>query len=212
MNEIINNVMEKELKYKGSTILKYKIEYPQIKNTTYPYGINRFNTFNRIHALELKLYAERNLFKDAKQTYEYNIANGYPIMVYELILSYTITYNNDNILSLYSDEYIFSSGAHGSTIRSSQNWNLRTGEEFNLQSVFANNPNYVLYILKEINNDIKEQIENGSNQYFDNYCELVINSLNLDNFYLYNDDVIIFFQQYDIAPYSSGIPTFTIPR
>ena len=32
----------------------------------------------------------------------------------------------------------------------------------------------------------------------------------LDNFYITGDGVVIFFNQYEIAPYSSGIPTFLV--
>ncbi len=74
------------------------------------------------------MYAEKDLFNMAKEQYDINFSNGFPIMVYELILDYTITYNKDAILSLYFDEYIFSGGAHGSTIRTSreleyEDWN-----------------------------------------------------------------------------------------
>lgn len=98
----------------------------------------------------------------------------------------------------------------GITIRSSQNWDLQSGKQF-LLSYFYKNPYYIINILKEINLQIKNQIESGSNYYFDNYCELVLENFSFKNFYLTNDSVAIFYQQYDIAPYSSGIPIFYIP-
>lgn len=208
MYRIIENTFEKELYYKDTVILKYTIKYPRIINNSI--GANRFNRFNYEKAIKLKHYSENELFKEAKELYDYNVSNGYPIMMYEVFSDYTITYNQNSIVSLYSDEYIYSGGAHGNTIRSSQNWNISFAKQFPLESLFDNDCNYILDILKDINNQIKQQIANGSNQYFDNYCSLVLNTINLDNFYLNPGYITIFFQQYDIAPYSSGIPTFNI--
>lgn len=102
MFNIKNNIFEKEIFYKGDLILKYKIEYPSICSD------QCFNNYNLSNALDLKNYAETTLLKQAKETYEYNNSNGYPIMVFELISNYNITYNKNNIISLYSDNYIFS--------------------------------------------------------------------------------------------------------
>lgn len=208
MYRIIENTFEKELYYKDTVILKYTIKYPRIINNSM--GANRFNRFNYEKAIKLKHYSENELFKEAKELYDYNVSNGYPVMMYEVFLDYTITYNQNSIVSLYSDEYIYSGGAHGNTIRSSQNWNINFGRQFSLESLFDNDCNYILDILKDINNQIEQQIANGSNQYFENYCSLVLNTINLNNFYLNPGYITIFFQQYDIAPYSSGIPSFNI--
>lgn len=210
MNKIINNIFERELYYKNTVILKYKIEFPQISFSRYEFGKDIFNNYNRAKALKLKLYCENELYEEARQLYEYNVSNGYPVMSYEVILSYEITYNQNQIISMYSDEYIFSGGAHGNTIRSSQNWNLQTGSQIPLAFFYPNNPYYLINILKEINKQIENQIEEGTNQYFDNYCQLVLETFNLDSYYIKNGYIVIFFQQYDIAPYSSGIPVFKI--
>lgn len=208
MYRIVTNVFEKELYYKNTVVLKYKIEYPKIIGNSV--GIHRFNRFNFIKAVKLKQYVEKDLFKEAKELYDFNISNGYPLMVYEIVSTFTVTLNKNPYVSLYSDEYIFTGGAHGITTRTSQNWNIQTANQITLNELFDCNCDYVLYILKDINIQIEEQIANGSNYYFDNYCSLVLNSINLNNFYLNNKYIIIYFQQYDIAPYSSGLPTFEI--
>ena len=101
---------------------------------------------------------------------------------------------------------IFSGGAHGNTIRTSQTWNLNYQRMIPLYYFFDNNPYFIINVLKKINNQIKENPEN----YFDNYCDLVLQTFNEKNFYITQKNVIIYFQQYDIAPYSSGIPTFEV--
>lgn len=210
MNKIEKREIKDELKYKNTVVLTYKIEYAQITETEYEMGKRNFNYYNKQKALELQQYIINNLFKEAKALYDYNSSNGYPIMEYEIILEYNVTYNKDNIVSIYYDQYEFTGGAHGNTIRRSQNWNLYEGKMLLLSYFFPNNPYYVIDILIEINKQIKEQIQNGTNYYFDNYCELVLETFNLENYYLTEKGIAIFFQQYDIAPYSSGIPVFYI--
>lgn len=208
MYKIVTNVFENELYYKNTVVLKYKIEYPKIIGNSV--GIHRFNRFNFIKAVKLKQYVEKDLFKEAKELYNFNMSNGYPLMIYEIVSTFTVTLNKNPYVSLYSDEYIFTGGAHGITTRTSQSWNIQTANQITLNELFDCNCDYVLYILKDINTQIEEQIANGSNYYFDNYCSLVLNSIDLNNLYLNNKYMTIYFQQYDIAPYSSGLPTFEI--
>ena len=210
MNKIRINTAEKELYYQGEVIVRYKIEYPEITSSDFEKGMQIFNHENRKMALELKEYAEGELYEQAKQTYEYNKQNGYPIMVYELIRECHITYNQNQLLSLYCDEYIFEGGAHGNTIRKSQNWDLKLANEIPLQAFSKENPYYLIDILEQINNQIAKQIEEGTGAYFPNYCQLVLETFNMENYYLTPKGIVIFFQQYDIAPYSSGILTFLV--
>ncbi len=104
----------------------------------------------------------------------------------------------------------FQGGAHGNTKRESQNWNLQNGKQIPLKDLFPNNPYFMIDILKEINCQIATQLESGENDYFDNYCQLVLENFNPHNFYLTPKGITLFFNQYEIAPYSSGIPTFLI--
>ena len=209
MNNIITKTFEKEMLYENTVILKYKIEYPEITNSRYP-GARVFNKFNLERATNLKEYCETKLFNDAKELYDYNRENNYPIMVYEIIMEYNITYNNKNTISLYSDVYMFTGGAHGNTTRESQNWNLQNGKQISLASFYPDNPYFVIDILKEINSQIKVKNDANPGEYFDNYCSLVLETFNPNNYYITNDYLTIFFNQYDIAPYSTGIPTFNI--
>ena len=124
MNKIVFHTAEKELYYNGEVIVKYSIEYPEIISSPYEIGSQIFNHSNRKLALQLKQFAEGEFYNQAKETYEYNQSNGYPIMVYELVRECNITYNNQKLVSLYCDEYTFAGGAHGNTLRKSQTWDL----------------------------------------------------------------------------------------
>lgn len=210
MPNIEKKILKKELRYNGEVILKYTIEYPQVSNSMWTISTKKFNLYNYNIAIKLKNRAEGKLFEEAKEIYEYNKKNGYPIMIFELYYTFTVTYNTNNIVSLYTDEYEFTGGAHGLTNRQSQNWDFRIGRQITLQEMFPRDLNYVSNILKQINDTIRKDIENGNNIYFDNYCCLTAENFNVNNFYLENGNIVIYYQQYDIAPYSSGILTFNI--
>ena len=206
MNFVNKNILEKELFYDNTLVLKYHIEYPSIYSNMQESSIIKFNIYNRSLALKLKLKSENELYKEAIETYKYNKENGYPTMVYEVYRNFEVTYNSLNIISLYADEYTFTGGAHGNTIRSSQNWNLIQGTLIPLENFFPNNPYFMINILKEINKQIAEHPD----IYFENSCNLVLDKFNPKSYYIIPNNIVIYFQQYDIAPYSSGIQTFTI--
>jgi hypothetical protein len=52
----------------------------------------------------------------------------------------------------------------------------------------------------------------GKSSYiYDDYKPLIIKNFDKSSFYLSPEGITIYYQQYDIAPYSSGIAEFTIP-
>lgn len=206
MLKIEKNIIEKDLKYNNQTILKYHIEYPEITIENNQLGEERFNTYNRNLALRLQEKSENKLFKDSIELYKYNKENNYPTMVYEIYRKFEITFNSKNLISLYIDEYIFSGGAHGETTRTSQTWNFDYNTMIQLYELYSRNPYFLLGILKNINNQI---LQNQTN-YFQDYCNLMLQTFNSQNFYLTPRGIVIYFQQYDIAPYSSGIPVFLV--
>ncbi len=206
MLEIIKKTLKREMKYDNTVVLTYYIEYPEVLSGFHQVAKDRFNTYNRNLALEIQEKSENELYHQAVETYKYNQENGYPNMVYEVYRIYEITLNMNNVISLYMDEYIFSGGAHGNTIRTSQNWSLLIGRMIKLYELYPQNPYFLLDILKQINRQIYEDSE----VYFEQACCLMVEAFNPNSFYLTPNELVIYFQQYDIAPYSSGIREFSI--
>lgn len=203
MFKIITENFEDKFYCEGNLILKYKINYPQIKNNSCCFF--KFNSYNYKIALNLKKYIEDNLLQEAQNLYEYNKAYGYPIMTYEIIQNFNITYNENNIISLYYEQYIYSGGAHGITTIKGQTWNMKYSKLMSLSDFYPCNDYYILYLLKQINYEISKNPEN----YFDNYCNLVLETFKPQNFYITSSNTLcLFFNEYDIAPHSTGIPTF----
>ena len=66
---------------------------------------------------------------------------------------------------------------------------------------------YKKFILKEV----KRQIEKEPDIYFENYQALISETFDAKSYYCTSSGIILYYQQYDIAPYSSGIRKFLIP-
>lgn len=206
--QIQKRIIQKELKYENVVVLKYHIEYPLITNESNNIPSMKFNIYNEQIAKQIQRKAENELYKEAVELYKYNKKNNYPIMVYEIYRTFEITLNTNNTISLYADEYVFTGGAHGTTTRTPQTWNMTNGRLINLYELYRGNPYFILDILKEIS----KQINQNKEIYFEEACCMAIDNFNPQNFYLTTNGIVIYYQQYDIAPYSSGIRTFEIKQ
>lgn len=203
--------LEAVLTYNNTPILKYSLEYPRFSSDEYSHAIRKMNEYYENSAREYEKYIRTELWESAIEAYKNSIKNGYPIFEFEAMQRYKLTYNRDCVVSLYMDRYEYTGGAHGNTVRQSQTWNVLNGTQIPLKELFPRNPNYISDLKAEINRQIAKQIKQGTGMYFDNYKELVDKTFNSNQFYLTPDALAIYFQQYDIAPYVSGIPTFMIP-
>ncbi len=157
---------------------------------------------------EFFIYAANKLYPTAIEDYKTRSADGFPFHGHEAILNFQNTYNNNCFLSFYSDNYQFTGGAHGLTIRTSSTFNLKTGYPVLLNVFFKGN--YQNYILHEI---IKQADEIMAEDpvLFEDYKKRIIKNFNPNSFYLTDNGIVIYYQQYEIAPYSTGIVEFTIP-
>ena len=92
------------------------------------------------------------------------------------------------------------------TTKVSYNYNLKTGKELRLKDLFKEGFDYKSIIDKKVREDIEKEKE----LYFDNGA--LFKGVNENQaYYLNRDGIIVYFQQYEIAPYSSGIREFKIP-
>lgn len=201
--------IKKNMMYKGVIVLSFTIEYPQFSSSMMMPCLIKVNQYYKMKATQLQNNLETTMYQEAITDYQESLVNKYPFNLHEVILGYKITYNQNCAISLYFDQYQFTGGAHGQTTRTSDTWNLNDGKLYQLSNFFSND--YKKDIIDIIDLDISNKIKNDQGYFFDDYKKLVIQSFNINNFYLTKEGIIIYFQQYDIAPYSSGIIEFLIP-
>lgn len=197
----------------GATIvLTLSISYPQIRLPGgRPYVQNRINRSYRRQASEFNQYAETTLYRQAVQELLDSQQNGFPFRPYDAVMKYESTFNRDCHLSGYSDRYEYTGGAHGNTSRTSDTWNLQTGEPLPLSAFFPPGTDVKSIVLEQIQQQAKQNMQQQPGIYFENYPELIDQYFDPESYFLTPDGINIYYQQYEIAPYSTGIVVFTLP-
>lgn len=113
--------------------------------------------------------------------------------------------NVQEILSIKFNYYQYTGGAHGNPYSLCYNIDLETGTELELID-FLNRKNIALLEIEKI---IRSEVENNPDKYFQ--ADYGFQSLADDqNYYIEDDELIVYFQPYAIAPYSTGSPEFRI--
>lgn len=206
--KVTQTVLRNEIMYKNRIVVSYCIRYPHFSSDKFTEVLDYINNYYESMAQSFKGYCEKKLYCMAIDSYEYNRKKNYPIHKYEGDLSYTVTYNKDCAISLYFDGYEFTGGAHGFTHRCADTWNLEKGECSKLEDFFIQNGAAEEYILDNINQYIAGQMAENGGVYFEDYIVNTKKYFNPENFYITQAGVVIFYEQYEIAPYSSGIKEF----
>ncbi|MDR3596988.1 DUF3298 and DUF4163 domain-containing protein [Clostridium sp.] len=147
--------------------------------------------------------------EDAEKTareYFGGIGQEKPNFPYEIYSRYTVSKDNDKLISLYDDYYEYLGGAHGMTTRTSYTIDKDKESLLTLKDLFVKGYDY-----KDIiNREIRAEINKNPQNYFDSGSVFKGISEN-QNFYIEDDNLVIYYQLYDIAPYVFGIPEFKIP-
>lgn len=200
-----------ERNYAGRVVLAYNVQYPQFSTHTASPVIRRINAMYRRQAFDLVRNIQATYYLEAVAEYLRRREQGIPFAPYEFDRPFTVTYALDCILSLYMDEYQYIGGANGVTTRTSDTWNIQTGERIPLSELFAGDEDYRAELETFIEEEIAVRKAENSAAYFDDYAALVERYFNESNFYLTLENLVIYFQEGEIAPHATGIPEFPIP-
>lgn len=207
------DIMMRETKqtftYNHTDVLALTIRTPVVRVPCCPQAARRINAVYRAEAAGFFRYAADTLYEQAVQEYHDAQNSDYPFRPYEAVSDTTVTLNRSCHFSSYTDQYQYTGGAHGSTVRSSHAFALRTGRELALSSLFPPGFNWKGFLLGRMIAQADLQMQQEP-IYFDDYRSLMVQNFNSSSFYLSNEGLNLYYQQYEIAPYSTGIPVFTI--
>ncbi|NLG25666.1 MAG: DUF3298 and DUF4163 domain-containing protein [Clostridiales bacterium] len=195
----------------GARVLTCAYEYPQFFSRAYQAGLDAVNAVYRARSAEWQAQCRGELYQQAIEELRLSRENGYPFRPFDAEALFTVTYNADCAISLYTDSYVYTGGAHGNTVRTADTWDIATGEARTLADFFPAGFDYRAYILEFVAAEIERQQAAGQNIYFDDAARLAAETFDEDDFYLRNEGLSVYFQQYAIAPYASGILSFTLP-
>ncbi|MBB6637738.1 stalk domain-containing protein [Cohnella thailandensis] len=176
--------------------LELSVNYPRVTGLASEAAQRKINDYLKQEAESQAEAGKKQLLEAASQTGEWAV---------EFSGTYTVSYNEQGLLSLYVDYYVYSGGAHGGTLRVPYTFDLATGSLLTLKEAAKGNPNYVSII----NNAIKAQLKSRG---LDQDLIAPFETIEPDRpFYLNHNGLVIAFQQYEYLPYAAGIQEFVIP-
>lgn len=192
-------------------VLKYNIQYPSFTTTCSQEAAQSVNLYYADLANSMERYVQNILYPLAAESARYIQTNDPPFHSYEFEMSCRVTYNSGCITSLYLEQYSFLGGAHGATVRTSDTWDFMTGRQLQLGDFYSSVPGYEEDIREWIVSQISQILVNSPSTFFEDYVQRVHDSFKPESYYLSQDGLVVYFQQYDIAPYATGLPEFTLP-
>jgi hypothetical protein len=149
---------------------------------------------------ELQKQANRDAISAKKANMHFN--------KYEVATDYSLKYLKNNIFSMTVDFYGYTGGAHGNTNRVPYNINTENGKSIELKDLFKKGYDYK----STINAEIKRQMPlKKDNMFYTDPKEAFKSISNNQPYYLKDGNIVIYFGQYEIAPYVAGFPEFEIP-
>lgn len=186
---------------KSLDYFKENIKMPQILDGNDEKNIN---SINNVIAKDIMPKAE----EAEKTAKEYFGMEGQekPTFPFEVHSRYKLGIDNNSIVSLYNDYYEYLGGAHGMTTRTSYTIDKEKEKLLTLKDLFVEGYSYS----DVINKNIKEEINKNPENYFNSGSDFKGINEN-QNFYIEGDNLVIYYQLYDIAPYVFGIPEFKMP-
>lgn len=200
--------LEKRFEKDGIPVLLVSVSYPEFKlgQKSAERRINRY--YARI-AFSYFRFASRDLLKAANTEYAYCTESGHSFMAFEAEMSYRVTEDSDEILSLYIDlqEKAFSS--HPLHLRFGDTWEKASGFQLELGN-FCGFTRLKKRVLSQVSEKARRQDASGQSIYYDSYLKLIARYFSKRNFYIENGRTAVFFQPLTIAPRAEGVPVFLV--
>lgn len=122
-------------------------------------------------------------------------------------VDFEVKKNSDDMLSIMVKYYKYSGGAHGYYEDITYNIDIKSGKILVLNDLFKEKSNYK----KVIDNEIRKQIEDLGKKDPETKGVYQFEGIkDTQKFYIQDNNLIIYFDLYEIAPYAAGIPEYLI--
>ncbi|OGI90415.1 hypothetical protein A2911_01600 [Candidatus Nomurabacteria bacterium RIFCSPLOWO2_01_FULL_40_15] len=133
-----------------------------------------------------------------REKYEFN-SSWTPVQVNESFISFLLRFGG------------YTGGAHGYSSLTSFNYDVKNQKEIALRDLFPSDPNYLKTISGYARKDLRLQF--GKNVEEDMLLAgTELDEINFSVFTFTGDEITFYFNQYQVAPYSMGQFTVTMPR
>jgi len=199
-DKIISEVVKHETT--GQELLDISYAYPQFEEK-----IDFLANLNKEYNQIADNYIENAKAEDLESAKEF-LEFGAEFLPFESKHYFDITYNKNNRLSILESTVSYLGGAHPNTYWEAKNYDVILGQELELIDIFPDKTQ------EEINNEIiakfDEATENGEKLYDEEIMNAIKENIDNINFYLTEEGVECYFQQYEVAPYALGMPSVVL--
>lgn len=203
LEKVVKNDMNKD-------IINISINYPVIKNEKNIETLEKINNYYAEFAKNYisKIESEEKDF--AQDDFESAKEDNRNFMPHEYARDVELKYNG-KLLSFLNTQYMNTGGAHPNSVQEGDTFDLATGEKLTLENVIGKNKDEVKNIvLEKVITEIKKVEGTDEFYYYESYKDDVVSTFNSEDYFITDDGVYIFYQQYSIAPYVAGFPTFML--
>jgi inhibitor of cysteine peptidase len=174
------------------------VQIPQLDSGLPPESMSRLNevfrqvVFQQLQSFETVAFQTR-LINSMPETIKSSLT---------FMAEYEVFRVDSQIISLTQRVYQYTGGAHGRTIQTGHTIDRMSGRHLNLPDLFVTGANYA----ERMNRFVREE---GRARQLPMWDFKGIGAQSA--FYLSDTGVVLFFQQYEIAPYSAGIIQMQVP-
>ena len=123
----------------------------------------------------------------------------------ETYFDYRLEYNQNGLLSVVLLDYQYAGGANGTTVQSACTVNLKTGAELGLKDLMRGGADYESFINNEVGKEINDRVKAGMLDIIEPFT-----GIDEQNFFLTDEAVVFYFQEYEHFPHSDGIQEFPV--
>lgn len=196
--------LEKTVTYGDNVLMTITCVYPVIENSENNEFIDKINKKYRDMADNFSADIEKEYSSDAENMFE-NLENYTP-MNFEL--TYNVNTNRKDIISITTADYRNSNGAHPYTLSSSVTYDMSDEKELSLYDVLDGTESEIDDAVCE---GFTELLTENGIEMTDEQVNTVKNAAPIVNWYVKDGSIVLYYNQYDIAPYAFGVPTIEIP-
>ena len=191
--------------YSENENIKITLQYPQVDRLNNEAVQDRINSIFKKAACEARDEGLLNAEERKKI-----LASGYTgeLDRYETYFDYKLKYNQNGLLSVVFINFQYAGGAHGLTVQNSHTLSLETGEEYRLKDLMEGSAGYISFISDFVREEIDTRTKAGDLMEIGDPSFKTINED--QDFFLSNNAVVIYFQEYEYFPYAAGIQEFPI--
>ncbi|MGC8820616.1 MAG: DUF3298 and DUF4163 domain-containing protein [Fervidobacterium sp.] len=179
-------------------IVKIHVEIPRLRNlksVAFEQDINE--------EIESKI---RQFVQQIKSTSQEDFKSGIQRFPYEAYVKTQLRYNDGKIISFVVYYYGYTGGAHGSTIFDTYNIDIENLRVLKLYDIIQEDAE------KVVKQEIVRQIEERKSDFFEDATATVFSKdISTMRFVISKEGITFIFDQYELAPYSTGMPEFVLP-